>query len=238
MPSTESGWAVPPRSKRNRKVPDLDHVEAVLRNFVRDFPDAVVLGGWSTYLRAAVAKSHDIDVIVDHPTLDKLKAKHELSASQHVSGRKFELKVEGVGVDIYPVFQSRLGQKLKLPVEALIETTDRVAGVRVLTAEAQIVAKMAALLDRPDSLAGEKDRSEMVALLKADPRPKLETSVDLLQRAGWPRDRQQPLWQQTFDFLLEMHGLSAHDKAALKLRRAEALMATRGQERDGQEIER
>ena len=229
---------MPPRPKRNRRVPDLDHVEDVLRRFVREFPDAVILGGWSTYLRAAVAKSHDIDVIVDHRTLDKLKAEHELSASQHVSGRKFELKVDGVGVDVYPVYQSRLGQRLKLPVEALIEHTDRIGGVRVLTAEAQFVAKMAALLDRPDSLAGEKDRREMVALLKADASPKLQTSVDLLQRAGWPRDRQQPLWEQTFDFLLETDGLSAGDKAALKLRRAEALMATRSPDREGQEMER
>ena len=229
---------MPPRQKRNRTVPDPDHVEQVLRRFVRDFPDAVILGGWSTFLRATVAKSHDIDVIVDHPTLDKLKAEHELSASQHVSGRKFELKVEGVGVDVYPVYQSRLGQKLKLPVEALIERTDRIGGVRVLTADAQFVAKMAALLDRPDSLAGEKDRREMVALLKADPSPKLQASVDLLQGAGWPRDRQQPLWQQTFDFLLETDGLSARDKAVLKLRRAEALVATRSRDREGQEIER
>ena len=229
---------MPPRPKRNRKVADLDHVEQVLRRFVREFPDAVILGGWSTFLRAAVAKSHDIDVIVDHATLDKLKAEHELSASQHVGGRKFELKVEGVGVDVYPVYQSRLGQKLKLPVEALIERTDRIGGVRVLTAEAQFVAKMAALLDRPDSLAGEKDRREMVALLKADPSPELHTSVDLLQRAGWPRDSQQPLWQQTFDFLLETDGLSARDKALLKLRRAEALIAIRSRVRKGQEMER
>ena len=238
MRSTGTGWTVPPKRQRNRRVPDLDHVEDVLRRFVRDFPDAVILGGWSTYLRAAVAKSHDIDVIVDHPTLDKLKAKHELSASQHVSGRKFEMKVDGVGVDVYPVYQSRLGQKLKLPVEALIERTDRVGGVRVLTVEAQFVAKMAALLDRPDSLAGEKDRREMVALLKADPSPKLQTSVDLLQRAGWPRDRQQPLWEQTFDFLLETDGLGARDKAALKLGRAEALMATRTRDREEPEMER
>lgn len=209
-----------------------------MRRFVRDYPDAVVFGGWSTFLRTAVAKSHDIDVIVDHPTLDKLKAKHELSASQHVSGRKFELMIDGVGVDVYPVFQSRLGQKLNLPVEVLIDRTDRVGGVRVLTREAQFVAKMAALLDRPDSLAGEKDRRELVALLKADVSPKFETSVALLQRAGWSLDRQQVLWQQTFDFLLETEGLSARDKTMLKMKRVEALVATRNRDLEGQEMER
>lgn len=209
-----------------------------MRKFARDFPDAVVLGGWSTFLRAAVAKSHDIDVIVDHPTLDKLKSKHELSASQHVSGRKFEIKIDGVGVDVYPVYQSKLGQRLQLPVEVLIERTERIGGVRVLTPEAQFVAKMAALLDRPDSLAGEKDRREMMALLKADESPQLEASVELLHRAGWSRQRQQPLWQQTFDFLLETAGLSARDKATLKQKRVEALVATRSPEREGEELER
>jgi hypothetical protein len=228
---------VPPKPKRDRKVPDLDHVEQVLRRFVRDFPDAVILGGWATFFRAAVAKSHDIDVIVDHPTLDKLKLKHQLSASQHISGRKFELKVEDVAVDVYPVFQSRLGQKLKLPVEALIERTDRVGGIQVLTPEAQFVAKMAALLDRPDSLAGEKDRREMVALLKADPSPTLETCIDLLRRAGWPREHQHALWQQTFDFLLETDALAARDKTLLKLKRTHALAATRGREREHEGME-
>lgn len=209
-----------------------------MRNFAHDFPDAVVLGGWSTFLRAAVAKSHDIDVIVDHQTLDKLKAKHELSASQHVSGRKFELKIDGVGVDVYPVYQSKLGQKLQIPVEVLIERTERIGGVRVLTPEAQFVAKMAALLDRPDSLAGEKDRREMLALLKADQSPQLEASVELLRRAGWSPERQQPLWLQTFEFLYETVGLSARDKTTLKLKRVQALAATRGRENEGSEMER
>lgn len=209
-----------------------------MRSFTHDFPDAVVLGGWSTYLRAAVAKSHDIDVIVDHQTLDKLKSKHQLSASQHISGRKFELKIDGVAVDVYPVYQSKLGQRLQIPAEVLIQRTERIRGIRVLTPEAQFVAKMAALLDRADSLAGEKDRREMMGLLKTEPGPQLEAMVELLRRAGWSRERQQPLWQQTFDFLLETDGLSARDKTTLKQKGVEALVATRSRERAGEELER
>lgn len=209
-----------------------------MRKFTHDFPDAVVLGGWSTYLRAAVAKSHDIDVIVDHPTLDKLKSSHELSASQHVSGRQFELKIDGVAVDVYPVYQSQLGQRLKIPAEVLIERTERISGIRVLTPEAQFVAKMAALLDRPDSLAGEKDRREMIGLLKTETSPQLESSVELLRRAGWPLEQQRLLWQQTFDFLLETGALNARDKTLLKQKRTEALVATRSREREGQDMER
>ncbi len=78
----------------------------------------------------------------------------------------------------------------------------------------------------------------MVALLKADDSPKLETSVDLLRRAGWSRARQQLLWQQTFDFLLETEGLSGRDKTMLKQKRAQALVATSSRDREGQERER
>jgi len=49
--------------------PDADFVEQVMARFIGDFPEAVLIGGWATYLRTKVAKSHDIDVIVDHATL-------------------------------------------------------------------------------------------------------------------------------------------------------------------------
>src|SRR5213593_6499 len=103
---------------------DDDDVRAVMERFVRDFPDAVLIGGWATYIRTRVAKSHDIDIIVDHATLAKMRAKFQLSPSRHVSGRKFELKVEGVAVDVYPVYQSKLGQRLQIPVEVLMNYTE------------------------------------------------------------------------------------------------------------------
>ncbi len=135
-------------SPERRSRPDEDYVQAVMQRFVRDFPDVVLIGGWATYIRTRIAKSHDIDIIVDHATLAKLGAKFQLSPSHHISGRKFELKVEGVGVDVYPVYQSKLGQRLQIPVEVLINHTEKIDRTRVLTTEAQFVAKMAALLDR------------------------------------------------------------------------------------------
>lgn len=147
---------------------ETDQVERVLERFVADFPEAVLIGGWATYLRTKTAKSHDIDVIVDHTTLSRLRSKYQLSPSRHVSGKKFETVVDGVEVDVYPVYQSRLGRRLRVPVEALVKHTERIGRARVLSSEAQFVAKMAALLDRPDSLPGEKDRQEMWALARSD----------------------------------------------------------------------
>src|SRR5260370_8877382 len=148
-------------SPEHRSRPDEDYVQAVMQRFVRDFPDVVLIGGWATYIRTGVAKSHDIDIIVDHATLAKLGAKFQLSPSHHISGRKFELKVEGVGVDVYPVYQPKLGQRLQIPVEVLINHTEKIDRTRLLTAQAQCVAKMPALLDQQDTIHGEQERQEM-----------------------------------------------------------------------------
>src|SRR6266852_1313734 len=71
-------------SPERRARPNEDHVQAVMRRLVREFPDAVLIGGWASFLRARVAKSHDIDIIVDHATLAKLGAKFQLSPSRHI----------------------------------------------------------------------------------------------------------------------------------------------------------
>jgi hypothetical protein len=209
-----------------------------MRRFVREFPDAVLVGGWATYLRTGVAKSHDIDIIVDHATLAKLGAKFQLSPSQHISGRKFEIQVEGVGVDVYPVYQSKLGRRLQVPVEILINHTEKIDRTRVLTAEAQFVAKMAALLDRPDTLPGEKDRREMWELINSGRGLDFKAVVGILQRAGWVGTRQTELLIQTFDLLGETADLSKHDRAMLRLNRAHALEATRSVEGRDLDLER
>jgi hypothetical protein len=203
-----------------------------MRRFVREYPDAVLFGGWATYLRTGIAKSHDIDVIVNHPTLDKLRSKHELSESRHVGGRNFEVKLEGVAVDVYPVFQSRLGQRLQLPVETLISLSERIDGVRVLSPEAQFATKMAALLDRPDSLPGEKDRKEMWALLKSPHGLDFATVGRILNGAGWKPEQQAELLSTTFDLLEETSGLSKSERAALRDQRRRAVKSTRQKGKD------
>jgi len=203
-------------SPKRDKSADVDHVETVMREFVNEYPDAILFGGWATYLRTGVAKSHDIDVIVDHPTLDKLRSRLQLSESRHVGGRKFEVKIEGVAVDVYPVFQSRLGQRLQLPVETLLPLSEMIAGVRVLGAEAQFATKMAALLDRPDSLPGEKDRQEMWALIQRNPELDFAIVGRILNQAGWTQDQQTDLLSTTFDLLGETPRLTKSNRSTLR----------------------
>jgi hypothetical protein len=209
-----------------------------MRRFVREFPDAVLIGGWASYLRAHVAKSHDIDVIVDHATLAKLAARYQLSPSQHISGRKFAIEVEGIGVDVYPVDQSKLGRRLQIPVEVLINHTEKIDRTRVLTAEAQFVAKMAALLDRPDTLPGEKDRREMWELINSSPGLDYKAVAEILLRGGWEGNRQTELVDQTFELLGETADMSKSNRAMLRLNRVRALQASRSVEGRDQGLER
>ena len=225
-------------SPERKSRPDQDDVQAVMQKFVRDFPDVVLIGGWATYIRTRAAKSHDIDVIVDHATLTKLNAKFQLSPSHHISGRKFELKVEGVGVDVYPVYQSKLGQRLQIPVEVLMNHTEKIDRIRVLSTEAQFVAKMAALLDRQDTLPGEKDRREMWELINTDRGVDFNVVAGILRAGGWEGRRQSELLDQTFDLLGETADLSKQARGTLRLNRAHALDAARSVEGRDQELER
>lgn len=225
-------------SPESRARPHEDHVQAVMRRFVREFPDAVLIGGWASYLRARVAKSHDIDIIVDHATLAKLGAKFQLSPSRHISGQKFAIEVEGVGVDVYPVYQSKLGRRLQIPVEVLINHTEQIDRTRVLTAEAQFVAKMAALLDRPDTLPGEKDRHEMWELIRSSQGFDFRVVAGILLGGGWEGRRQTELLDQTFDLLGETADLSKQDRAMLRLNRARAHQAAVSVNQPDQDLER
>jgi hypothetical protein len=209
-----------------------------MRRFVREFPDAVLIGGWASYLRARVAKSHDIDIIVDHVTLGKLGAKFQLAPSRHISGQKFAFEIDGVGVDVYPVYQSKLGRRLQIPVEILIDHTEKIDRTRVLTAEAQFVAKMAALLDRPDTLPGDKDRREMWQLINSGQGLDFKAIAGILLRGGWDGKRQAGLLDETFDLLTETADLSKQDRAMLKQNRARARHAALAVEGRDQGLER
>jgi hypothetical protein len=224
-------------SPDGRSQPDVDFVEQVMGRFVADFPEAVLIGGWATYLRTRTAKSHDIDVIVDHATLSQLSSKYKLSPSTHVSGKKFELMLDGVEVDVYPVYQSRLGRRLQVPVEALVTHTERIGRARVLSAEAQFVAKMAALLDRPDSLPGEKDRLEMWALTSSDKPLDFSVVSGILKQAGWDAAKRRSLIEETFGLLEETPGLTKTGRTTLRNRRTLAIAWADGRDTKDHEVE-
>lgn len=210
-----------------RTWPDPDFVFTVLRAFLAEFPDAILLGGWASYLRTQADKSHDIDVIVDHVTLSMLVSRYDLVPSSHIGGRKYQMELQGVEVDIYPVYQSKLGQRLGMPVEVLAAHAEPVSGFRVLSPEAQFVAKMAALLDRPDSLPGDKDRREMWKLATLPEGLEFDKVAEILSRSPHSPAQRLALMEETFRLLEETDTLNRRDLSQLRKLRAQALESVR-----------
>ncbi|MGH8775174.1 MAG: hypothetical protein ACRDWI_08385 [Jiangellaceae bacterium] len=110
--------------------------------------------------------SHDIDLIVNHTELAQITAvADEISESRHFAGRKWRGSINDIHIDLYLPHQSRLGARLKVRVEHLLPHVETIDGWTVLSRPAHFVTKLAALLDRPDTLPGQKDRRELLALL-------------------------------------------------------------------------
>jgi hypothetical protein len=157
MPPSTPGFYPPEFTERSRSVLGRVH-EAV--------PDAVLIGGWGTWVRTGGPMSHDIDLIVTRPQLASLTALvDDMSESRHLAGRKWRGALEGIHLDLYVPHQSRLGRHLELRTERLVRRTEVVDGWVVLEPPAHLATKLAALVDRPDSAPGDKDRHEIMALL-------------------------------------------------------------------------
>ncbi len=139
---------------------------AVLDRIREAVPDAVLIGGWATWVRTGGAMSHDIDLIVTRPQLEVIAGLAEdLSESRHLAGCKWRGTLDDVHLDLYVPYESRLGRRLQLRVERLVHRQQLVDTWIVLDLPAHVATKVAALLDRPDSMPGEKDRQELMALL-------------------------------------------------------------------------
>lgn len=114
-------------------------------------------------------QSHDIDVIVGPEALSLVENRYgSVTASTHIGGKKWRAEIERIHLDLYVPYQSRLGSRLKLRVEALPPHAERVDRWLLLALPAHLVTKFAALLDRPDSEPGEKDRMEIWRLLQQE----------------------------------------------------------------------
>jgi hypothetical protein len=140
--------------------------KAVLDDLLGAVPEAILIGGWGTWARVGGAMSHDVDLIVSRAELAQIEGMvDEISQSHHLAGTKWRGTWQGIHIDLYAPFQSRLGANLQLRVEALVPYAELADGRRLLSVPAHVATKVAALLDRPDSLPGRKDRQELLHLL-------------------------------------------------------------------------
>ena len=157
---------MPSRSKDFYPPEFAEHSLSVLNRVHEEVPDAILIGGWGTWVRTRGAMSHDIDLIVSRPQLAILgRLTDEMSESRHLDGRKWRGTLDGVHLDLYVPHQSRLGRELQLRTERLIDRQQVVDSWVVLDRPGHLATKLAALLDRPDSTPGEKDRQEIMDLL-------------------------------------------------------------------------
>lgn len=97
-------------------------------------------------------------------------------------------------------------------MEKLVPFVEQVNGYRVLSVPAHTATKMAALLDRPDSLPGRKDRYEILRLLRAPDASRTPVVI----RAASARNAEQltTLTNAAFGFLGD--GLNKKDRAVLR----------------------
>lgn len=167
---------MPPEEFYPRDFTDLS--ERVLRKLIGEFPELILIGGWASWARVGGLRSHDIDMIVQPELRTLIEAKYgQMSVSTHIAGKKWNADYEGIHLDIYVPYQSRLGNRLRLAVEGLLPYAETVDGWRLLEVPAHLATKFAALLDRPESQPGEKDRQEIWSLLQQDLSPDAVTEV-------------------------------------------------------------
>lgn len=153
---------------------ELGRLQLLVDSLGYDLEPSILIGGWATKLRIGGEASKDIDLIINDLGL-RSKLRNELTDysenTHHSGGLKGRGTVKGVHVDTYIPYESQLGDKLRLKVEELSKYVEpeRVQGWLMLTIDAHIATKFAALLDRPDSEKGAKDAREIVGLFKHNP---------------------------------------------------------------------
>jgi len=120
----------------------------------------ILIGGWANYLWTRAMKSKDIDIVIAEFTdLDYLKRGFDLRKNDSL--RKYEIKVDGIDVDIYVPYFSRLA----IPVEDIRKYSTTIEGFTVASPALLLILKQGAELDRKDSVKGEKDRVDIINLL-------------------------------------------------------------------------
>lgn len=148
--------------------------------------------------------SHDIDLILTRFELEELRPQVEgMSDSRHLGGRKWSATLRKVHLDLYVPYESVLGQRLGLKVGPLAAYRETVDGWNVLELPAHVCTKIAAVLDRPESLPGEKDRHEIVDLLGLGVDPVAATTV-LVEWSSHGPDELSAMVGQAFGYLQDI----------------------------------
>ena len=192
-----------------------DQSRTVLDDLLAAVPEAILIGGWGTWARVGGAMSHDIDLILSRNDVELIRGMvEELSESRHLGGTKWRGTWRGIHLDLYAPYSSRLGTNLQLLVERLTQYAELVDGRRLLSVPAQVATKMAALLDRPNSLPGSKDRYELLKLLAL---PTASKAPNIIKAASARTTTEvAALLDRSFDFLQSEPTVNRSRRAQLR----------------------
>ncbi len=119
----------------------------------------ILIGGWAVFLYTKNLKSKDIDVIIDFKSLQKLKNNYEIHKNERL--KKYEIKQEGIDIDIYLPYYSWLG----LPVEKITPYTEIIESFTVVKKEILLFTKLQAYIERKASVKGQKDKIDILSLI-------------------------------------------------------------------------
>lgn len=186
----------------------------VLDELLTLVPEAVLIGGWASWVRTRGPMSHDIDLIISRGELDVITSlTGNVSASTHIGQKKWRATYNDIHIDLYVPYESRLGQHLSLRVEDFANEVEIVDGYKVLTIPAHIATKWAALVDRPDSLPGEKDRFEIRNMLGLSDATRARAIILAASSRSEPQVLE--LIGRGFDYLREEQNLTKQQRAAI-----------------------
>jgi len=130
----------------------------ILKSLKRKY-QFILIGGWAVFLYTNSLKSKDIDIILDYEELSRLKESFDVTKNGRL--KKYEVKVEGIDIDIYLPYFSDPG----LPCQEIKKFTLTKEGFILPIPEVLLILKQGAFSERKESPKGTKDKIDIFSLL-------------------------------------------------------------------------
>lgn len=169
----------------------------------------ILIGGWAVFVYTEALKSKDIDIVIDYKELSRFQNDFDVFKNERF--KKYEIKTQGVDVDIYVSYFSNPG----LPAEDIKNYTQGHGGFQVPLPEALLIMKQQVFEQRKGSSKGEKDKIDIFSLI-ALPYFNWQRYQEILEKYGLLELKKdlQDLLQQTSE--VKQLGLSQYKTARLK----------------------
>lgn len=120
----------------------------------------ILIGGWAVFIYSQNLKSKDVDIILDYEYLEKFRKNYNLNKNQRL--KKYEIKKNGIDIDIYLPHFSKIG----LPIDLIKKYCQNIHGFKVPQLEILLILKQYAWQKRVGSIKGKKDEIDIIGLFQ------------------------------------------------------------------------